>query len=226
MSKPMSAIQAEFDRIALHSNGDGWNHNNHYHDFLLKQVPAVCSEALEIGCGTGEFARLLAQRSERVLVLDLSPEMIRVAREQSQGYSNITFEQADALTWDFPVERFDCIAAIATLHHVPLETILVKMASALKPGGTLLVLDLFKSQTLMDRFDDVRSILLHMILQRTRGDRRPASPEAQQAWDEHGKDDIYPTIAQVRQACAAVLPGAQVKRHLLWRYSIVWMKGI
>ena len=72
MSKSMSAIQAEFDRIALHSNSDGWDHNNHYHDFLLKHVPSRCSEALEIGCGTGEFARLLAQRSERVLALDLS----------------------------------------------------------------------------------------------------------------------------------------------------------
>jgi ubiquinone/menaquinone biosynthesis C-methylase UbiE len=222
----MSAIQAEFDRIALHANGDGWDHSNHYHDFLLKHVPPDCREALEIGCGTGEFARLLAQRSERVLALDLSSQMIRIARVRSQTYPNISFQQTDALTWDFPVERFDCIATIATLHHLPLNRMLAKMASALKPDGTLMVLDIFRSQTLGDRFDDVRSIPLNMILKRLKGNRRPVSPEAQQAWTEHGKDDVYPTIAQVRQACAAVLPGAQVKRHLLWRYSIVWKKVI
>jgi len=37
-----ATVQADFDRIALLSNQDadeGWNHNNHYHRFLLEQVP-------------------------------------------------------------------------------------------------------------------------------------------------------------------------------------------
>src|SRR5437868_4726022 len=48
-------VQADFDRIALLSKQDadeGWNHNNHYHRFLLEQVPACCAYALDIGCGT------------------------------------------------------------------------------------------------------------------------------------------------------------------------------
>ena len=57
----MATVQADFDRIALLSKQDadeGWNHNNHYHRFLLGQVPACCADALDIGCGTGQFARL------------------------------------------------------------------------------------------------------------------------------------------------------------------------
>lgn len=45
-------IQADFDRIALlssNASGERWNHNNHYHRFLLEQVPACCTNALEIG---------------------------------------------------------------------------------------------------------------------------------------------------------------------------------
>jgi hypothetical protein len=44
------------------------------------------------------------------------------------------------------------------------------------------------------------------------------------AWAEHGRTDQYRTLSQVRQSCAMILPKAQIKRHLLWRYSIVWKK--
>src|SRR5262245_51175001 len=90
----VDTIRADFDRIALLSD-DNWNHNRHYHKFLLKQIPERCKQALEIGCGTGEFSRLLAQRSEKVLAIDLSPQMIRLAGERSQAYQNIEFVTAD-----------------------------------------------------------------------------------------------------------------------------------
>ena len=105
-----ATVQADFDRIALLSKQDadeGWNHNNHYHRFLLEQVPACCADALDIGCGTGQFARLLASRAEHVLALDLSPQMIRLARERSTGFVSIDFEAADALSWTFSPEQFD-----------------------------------------------------------------------------------------------------------------------
>ena len=48
------------------------------------------------------------------------------------------------LQWDFPREKYDCIASIATFHHLPLEVMLQKAKDALKPGGVLLILDLFQ----------------------------------------------------------------------------------
>ena len=130
----MSRIQTDFDRIALVSP-DGSLHNHHYSDFLLRQLHQNCQSALEIGCGKGEFSRRLAERSWRVLALDLSPEMIRIARANSATESNIEFQIADVMTYDLPAEGFDCIASIATLHHLPLPEILGKMKAALKPGG-------------------------------------------------------------------------------------------
>ena len=51
------------------------------------------------------------------------------------------------------------------------------------------------------------------------------SPEVKRAWEEHYATDAFPTIAEVRRACAeAGLQGARVRRHLLWRYSVVWRK--
>ena len=85
------SIEADFDRLAL-LDEEGWTANNQYHGSLLRQVPNGCENALEIGCGTGAFARVLAQRCRRVVALDLSAEMIRVARTRSREFENLDFE--------------------------------------------------------------------------------------------------------------------------------------
>ena len=101
----MSSVEADFDRLAL-LDEEGWTTNNYYHEFLLKHVPRDCANALEIGCGTGAFARLLARRSRRVVGLDLSAEMIRIARSRSSGFDNVEFQLADAMTSEFPPAQF------------------------------------------------------------------------------------------------------------------------
>src|SRR5262249_56447036 len=97
---------------------------------------------VDLGCGIGAFTRRLGERSERGRGIDRSPNMIRLARERSVAQPNITYLEADATTWDWPQGRFDAVASIATLHHLPFEETLVKMREALAPGGTLAVLDL------------------------------------------------------------------------------------
>ena len=216
-----SRIRADFDRIALLSGND-WNHNNHYHDFLLRQLPLHCMYALEIGCGTGAFSRLLASRSDRVLALDLSPQMIRVAKDQSKQYSNIDFQVADAMMWEFPIEQFDYVASIATLHHLPTEKMLCKMKETLKINGTLIILDLFQAEGLSDVLTSALAMPAHIILRLVKTGRLREPRQVREAWAEHGRHDSYPTLSQIRQVCAAVLPGARVRKHLLWRYSITW----
>ena len=150
----MSSIEADFDRLAI-LDDEGWTANNHYHDFLLKHVPQNCENALEIGCGTGAFARLLAKRCKRVIALDLSSEMIRVACSRSSQFDNLEFQLADAMTWNFPQSQFDFVCSIATLHHLQQRELFVKMKDALKPGGVLVVLDLVESNSLVERMFDV-----------------------------------------------------------------------
>jgi ubiquinone/menaquinone biosynthesis C-methylase UbiE len=223
MTVSSSKIQSDFDRIAVLSNA-GWDHNSHYHSYLLKHISSSGSDALEIGCGTGSFTRLLAQRFRRVLALDLSPRMIEMAKERSGQYSNIDFQVADATTYEFPSEQFDCVASIATLHHLPFEPMFSQMKSTLKAGGTLLILDLFQAESLADVSTGLLAVPVNIGLSLLKRGwlREPA--EVRAAWLEHGRTDTYLTLAQVRRASATILPLAQVKRHLLWRYSIVWKK--
>ena len=219
----MSHVREDFDRIALLS-GEEWDHNGHYHDLLARHIPDPCREALEIGCGTGEFSRLLARTAGRVLALDLSPNMIGLARERSAQFPNIDFEVADVLTRELPAERFDCIATIATLHHMPVAEALSKIKSALKAGGVLLILDLFQAEGLSDALRNAVAMPLSVALRLFRSGRLRPPRVIRRAWDEHGRHDRYLTLTQVREVCAEMLPGAVVKQHLLWRYSVVWKK--
>lgn len=216
-------IQADFDRLASFE-GDGWTHNRHYSDFLLKHLPAHCRAACEIGCGAGEMARSLAMRSDSVLALDLSPEMIRIARERSAEFSNIQYAVADVMTYDLPAASFDAVVSVATLHHMDLAAILTKLKRILAPGGVLAILDLYKYSTIGDYLSAFLAIPLELALRSQHADRKLQPPEARDAWGAHGKGDVYLTLPEVRNISAPLLPGAIVRRHLLWRYSLIWKK--
>jgi len=225
-----SSVQSDFDRIALVSE-DGRTHNDFYHNFLLRHLPPRCSNALEIGCGTGTFSRRLAERSDHVLAIDISPEMIRLARERSADFSNIEFRLADILATSLPDESFDCIATIATLHHLPYREMLLKMKAALQPNGVLLILDLFEPAGLFESGGLTDSLLNFIAFPVSVGlrvkhyGRLRRSRAAREAWSAHEKHDLYPTMKEVHSLWAQALPGAQIKKHLLWRYSIVWKKS-
>jgi len=38
-----------------------WSHNNHYHRWMLRQLPRTIDKALDVGCGAGDLARRLAE---------------------------------------------------------------------------------------------------------------------------------------------------------------------
>jgi 2-polyprenyl-3-methyl-5-hydroxy-6-metoxy-1,4-benzoquinol methylase len=226
----MSAIERDFDRLAQFDE-EGWTSNNHYHDFLLHNVQPGCENALEIGCGTGTFSRRLARRTQHVTAIDLSLEMIRVARARSSGFANIRFEVADLMAYDFAGAQFDCIASIATLHHMPTQAALVKLKHALTPGGTLLVLDLYEPQRDLLTAKGLSEAFLNLVAMGTsctlglmyNGRFRPP-PDVRAAWEEHGQRDSYLTINEVHGTYSSTFPGVVVRKHLLWRYSAVWRK--
>ena len=220
-----STVQADFDQIALLSQS-GWDHNRHYHSFLLKHIALHCEAALDVGCGTGSFSRLLAKRSDRVVALDLSPRMVEVAKARSKHNSNIEFQVADATGWAFPVEEFDCVVSIATLHHLPIEDTLLKMRKTLKAGGTLAILDLYESAGLDDLLMGMVAVPVSFALRLIKTDQLIEPCPVREAWAAHGHNDTYPVLRWIRQVCERVLPGAQVRKHLLWRYSIIWRKAV
>lgn len=221
----MSSVEADFDRLAR-LDDEGWTTNNHYHSSLLKFVPENCENALEIGCGTGAFARLLARRCKHVIGLDLSSEMIRVARSRSSQFENLQFELANAMTWNYSDSHFDFVCSIATLHHLEQRELLLKIKDALKPHGVLVVLDLVESESLSEQLCDVVALGVSAGLRLSQNGRLRPPKEVRRAWEKHGKHDHYSTMSELRELANEILPGASVRRNLLWRYTLTYKKSI
>jgi len=165
------------------------------------------------------FTRELATRCGHVTGLDLSPNMVAEARRRSAGITNVDYAVADVMMESLPAGAFDCVAAVALLHHLPLEAALTRFGDLLRPGGVLLVLDVRRGEFLPA---DLVALGVTTLLHLRHTGRPRESPEARRAWEAHARTDHFPPPAEVRQVAARVLHGAEVRTLLLWRYSLVW----
>jgi ubiquinone/menaquinone biosynthesis C-methylase UbiE len=127
-----------------------YGHNAQYHDYLLAQLPLRFERALEVGCGTGAFARRLAVRADAVDAIDLSGEMIAEAAASAPELTNVTWIQGDVLAVDLPIGDYEVVTAIASLHRMPLDRGLPRLAALVRPRGTLVILGLYRPVTITD----------------------------------------------------------------------------
>lgn len=99
---------------------------------------------LDIGTGTGRILELVGPRVDRGVGIDVSREMLAVARAnlQEAGLRNCQVRQGDMYQLPFPGESFDAAVIHQVLHFAsdPAEVI-AEAARALKPGGRLVVVD-------------------------------------------------------------------------------------
>ena len=151
--------------------------------------------------------------------------MIRVARSHSTKFPNLNLEAGDIVTRQLPESEFDCIASIATLHHVPARAVLLKIRKALKPGGSLIVLDLFEPRGLRDAMLNVLAMGTSCGLRLLHNGRLRPPREVRAAWEAHGKTDRYLTMDEARSLYSSLFPGVTIRQHLLWRYSAIWIKS-
>ena len=220
---PAEQVRADFDRIALVSARDH-EEPGPYSEFLLGRVPAGCGRVLEIGCGLGTFARLVARRAVSVTAVDVSREMLRVAGERSRSHPNLQFVLGDFLRLDLPPETYDCVVTTTTLHHLPQDEALGKMKSLLRPGGVLIVHDLLDTSGFFDAALNFVRLPVSCAARFRRTGRFRQRREVRAAWDEHGRHETYLKPADVSAMRDEHFPGALVRLHLLWRYTIVWRK--
>jgi SAM-dependent methyltransferase len=190
-----------------------FNHNDHYHRFLLRQVPPNARRALDVGCGSGRFARLLATRVASVDAVDRAPDMIAAAR--ARGPANITYLDADIR--DLDLDGYDYIASIAAIHHVPFAETVVRLRDALAPGGVLAILGLSRP-TLPDLALSAIAFApnrVRILTGRLRGTPPGPRPPIM---------DPTMTLPEIRAAAGDLLPGATIRRHLYWRYSLIYRR--
>lgn len=106
--------------------------------------PRPDRRALDIATGGGHTALALAPRVREIVVTDITPEMLAVARAhlESKGVKNALYREADACALPFPDGSFDLVTCRIAPHHFPDVVAFVReMHRVLRPGGRAVLID-------------------------------------------------------------------------------------
>lgn len=193
-----------------------WDHNAWYRRWLLRQLPSRAGSALDVGCGLGDLARSISNdfHSREVTAIDASARMIERA---SATNDRIRWIHGDVLTHD--LGRYDVVTAEASLHHLPLHAGLTRLAGLTRPGGLLIVIGLYRTATRADRAMELVTLPANALVGLAKAVNgtggKPHDPEMPVVL-------TAPTLPEIRAAAREITPGARVRRHVFWRYSLVW----
>jgi len=103
---------------------------------MLSKHLGAGMRVLELGCGTGYFTRELVRSGADVVAIDVSPELLEIARANCSG-SNVRYEIQNASALSYPDAVFDSVVGSSVLHHLEIEEALREIYRVLKPAGTI-----------------------------------------------------------------------------------------
>lgn len=91
-------------------------------------------KVLELGCGTGEFTKRVATTGADITAVDVSPDLINIARKTVQN-GHIRFQIQNIEKMNFEDESFDIVFGSSILHHLNLSLALIEINRVLREAG-------------------------------------------------------------------------------------------
>lgn len=139
-----SQLIETFDEIASHfdiTRYKPWPESKRFIATLSKD-----SRVLDLGCGNGRNSIYLAKEGMRVIGIDFSYGLLKIAKNKTEWKEvsdSVELLQGDITSLPLEDESVDAVLYIATIHHLPtpqerLESLL-EVRRCLKPGGRALV---------------------------------------------------------------------------------------
>ena len=130
------------------------------------QVPDD-ARVLDVGCGSGWATRLLAGKAKlgRVVGIDISDEMVRIARETSAGYSNVELQTASAENLPFAAGEFTHSFSMESLYYYnDVSRALREIRRVLAPHGLFVsVVDLYQENTPSHQWIEKLNVPVHLL---------------------------------------------------------------
>ncbi len=132
------------DPQQLHQALDG----DYYRKMAMAQVPDSVGTVLDMGTGAGLILPGLLRRAERVIAVDSSTTMLDMARRAlGKETMRCDFRLGDLGHLPVADGEIDLVMACMVLHHLSRPADALREAyRALKPGGRLVVIDLYRHE--------------------------------------------------------------------------------
>lgn len=108
-------------------------------DFIKENHGKKSIKILEIGCGTGEYTKKVAERfpNSKIIALDISSEILKIGIKKCKSLKNTSFICESAYNTKLPDESCDMIIGYYILHHIDISKFVKEAKRVLKPGGTI-----------------------------------------------------------------------------------------
>jgi len=227
-----------------------WSHNDAYSWQVMWHAKRTLREggttALDVGCGTGNLLRRLAQLFPHVVGMEADPATAALATSAVSRWSSATVINAA-----FPADsqRYGFVSMVAVLHPLPLRGGIDAARAAVAPGGRLVIVGVYREER-TDALFSIISLVLNPIIGLVRHPRRAArleertdalfsiislvlnpiiglvrsSSRAARLPENMAAPAVPATDSyrQIREALHATLPGVKVRRGLFWRYIATW----
>jgi SAM-dependent methyltransferase len=202
-----------------------WNHNEHFHAWILRNLPARRGVAVDVGCGKGVLAGKLATHFAHVTGIDRDAGMVAAASARLRALPQVSIQRCDFAGFSPAAAdgQADLITMVAVLHHLDLEDALARIPRLVAPGGRLLVVGLGRPDSLADLAFDVVSGAANPVVGMVKHPRAVRPPErAVDTQPVMPVMDPATTVAEISNAARAQLPGSTVRRRLFFRYTLRW----
>jgi ubiquinone/menaquinone biosynthesis C-methylase UbiE len=205
-----------FDHLAEHFDRFAELVGGPLDDYLTSVLPLNGGErAVDLGCGTGRHAFLLAGRYGEVVAVDLSTGMLEFAR-QRRGSGAVTYQHRDLRNMRANTDgTFDLVLSAYALHHINnLEATLFGIRELAAPGGRIVLIDNVAPQPAIPRAWFIREAVRILAGDLLRRRRPPAQAwellrlNLDPAWLDHQAADRFLSPQQFTQQYSAVFPGA------------------
>jgi len=204
-----------------------WNHNEHFHGWILRNLPARRGVAVDVGCGKGVLAGKLATQFAHVTGIDRDAGMVAAASARLRGCPPVSIRRCDFADFVSTAAggEADLITMVAVLHHLDLGDALARIPRLVAPGGRLLVVGLGRPDSVADLAFDVVSGAANPVMGMIKHPRAVRPPErAVDAQPVMPVMDPATTFAEIANAARTHLPGSTVRRRLFFRYTLLWEK--
>lgn len=116
-----------------------------YPHMLQNIILCFGTYVLDVGCGTGELmSQVISEDTSRKVVgIDLSSEMLKVAKEKIKDKGKLLLADVECLPFDD--QSFDIVYCNDSFHHYPHPQVaLSEMSRVLKPQGTIIIGDCYQ----------------------------------------------------------------------------------
>jgi SAM-dependent methyltransferase len=210
---------AVLDALHRFNRRHPWSHNDHYGPWIARRVAeSGARDVLDVGCGAGNLLALLRRRAGAVTGLEPDAALAAVAAGRFGGDPAVTVVRTDFAGRERG-RRWDAVTLVAVLHHMPLRPTLRDLCDCLAPGGRLVVVGCFREAGVADVVASLPAVVANPLVGLA---KHPARAAAVPVHMTAPTADPRETLAEIRAAAAAELPGARIRRRLFWRYSLVY----